>query len=107
MGGAPSPHDLSGAHHTGTLTAAQGGKPFNLSLKQALKKGPVVLYFFPAAFTPGCTLEAHLFAEDLRGLGDRTAAWWCDRRDGSLHRQVQRGAAQAPPDYPSPGPGGD
>ena len=35
-----------------TLSAAQGGKPFNLSLKQTLKKGPVVLYFFPAAFTP-------------------------------------------------------
>lgn len=46
-----------------TLSAAQGGKPFSLSLKQTLKKGPVVLYFFPAAFTPGCTVEAHLFAE--------------------------------------------
>lgn len=46
-----------------TLNAAQGGKPFGLSLKQSLKKGPVVLYFFPAAFTPGCTIEAHLFAE--------------------------------------------
>jgi peroxiredoxin len=46
-----------------TLNAAQGGKPFSLSLKQTLKKGPVVLYFFPAAFTPGCTVEAHLFAE--------------------------------------------
>ncbi len=45
------------------LNAAQGGEPFGLSLKQALKKGPVVLYFFPAAFTPGCTIEAHLFAE--------------------------------------------
>jgi peroxiredoxin Q/BCP len=44
-----------------TLNAAQGGKPFDLSLKQTLKKGPVVLYFFPAAFTPGCTMEAHLF----------------------------------------------
>jgi peroxiredoxin len=46
-----------------TLTAAQAGKPFNLSLKQTLRNGPVVLYFFPAAFTPGCTVEAHLFAE--------------------------------------------
>src|SRR5262249_30292561 len=33
------------------------------SLADALKKGPVVLYFYPAAFTPGCTLEAHNFAE--------------------------------------------
>ena len=46
-----------------TLNAAQGGKPFTLSLKQTLRGGPVVLYFFPAAFTPGCTVEAHLFAE--------------------------------------------
>lgn len=46
-----------------TLEAAQGGKPFSLSLKQTLRNGPVVLYFFPAAFTPGCTVEAHLFAE--------------------------------------------
>jgi len=46
-----------------TLNAALGGKPFNLSLARALKKGPVVLYFFPAAFTSGCTVEAHLFAE--------------------------------------------
>lgn len=46
-----------------TLIAAQGGKSFNLSLKQTLRSGPLVLYFFPAAFTPGCTLEAHLFAE--------------------------------------------
>ncbi len=46
-----------------TLSAAQGGKTFNLSLKQTLRNGPVVLYFFPAAFTPGCTMEAHLFAE--------------------------------------------
>ncbi|MGB3844868.1 MAG: peroxiredoxin [Sphingopyxis sp.] len=46
-----------------TLQAAQRGKAFSLSLKQTLRNGPVVLYFFPAAFTPGCTVEAHLFAE--------------------------------------------
>jgi len=46
-----------------TLNAAQGGKSFSLSLKQTLRNGPVVLYFFPAAFTAGCTIEAHLFAE--------------------------------------------
>jgi peroxiredoxin len=43
--------------------AALGGKQFEFSLAKALKKGPVVLYFFPAAFTPGCTVEAHEFAE--------------------------------------------
>src|SRR3954462_51127 len=46
-----------------TTKAALGGKEFTFSLADALKKGPVVLYFFPAAFTPGCTQEAHAFAE--------------------------------------------
>ena len=45
------------------VKAAQAGKEFDFSLSDALKKGPVVLYFFPAAFTPGCTVEAHDFAE--------------------------------------------
>lgn len=45
------------------LQAALAGKPMNFSLEQALRKGPVVLYFFPAAFTSGCTIEAHEFAE--------------------------------------------
>jgi len=45
------------------LKAAKAGKEFDFSLNAALKKGPVVLYFFPAAFTPGCTVEAHDFAE--------------------------------------------
>lgn len=43
--------------------ASLGGKDFDFTLAQALKKGPVVLYFFPAAFTKGCTVEAHEFAE--------------------------------------------
>jgi peroxiredoxin len=43
--------------------ATLAGKPFKFSLADALKKGPVVLYFYPAAFTPGCTVEAHNFAE--------------------------------------------
>jgi len=43
--------------------ASVGGKPFPFRLSEALKKGPVVLYFFPAAFTSGCTIEAHEFAE--------------------------------------------
>ena len=45
-----------------TLQAALAGKTAPFTLKQALKKGPVVLYFFPAAFTKGCTIEAHEFA---------------------------------------------
>ena len=43
--------------------ASMGGKVFSFSMKDALKKGPVVLYFYPAAFTPGCTIEAHEFAD--------------------------------------------
>lgn len=45
--------------------ATQGGNEFRYSLGDALKRGPVVLYFFPAAFTKGCTLEAHAFAEAI------------------------------------------
>jgi peroxiredoxin Q/BCP len=40
-----------------------GGKDFNFKLKDALKKGPVVVYFYPSAFTGGCDLQAHTFAE--------------------------------------------
>ena len=46
-----------------TATATLAGKEFTFSLAEALKKGPVVLYFYPAAFTRGCTTEAHQFAE--------------------------------------------
>lgn len=46
-----------------TTQASLGGKVFNFSLADALKQGPVVLYFYPAAFTSGCTIEAHNFAE--------------------------------------------
>jgi thioredoxin-dependent peroxiredoxin len=48
-----------------TLQATQGGKVFTFNLGDALKKGPVVLYFYPAAFTPGCTVEAHDFADAI------------------------------------------
>lgn len=46
-----------------TTPATLAGKPFTFSLAEALKSGPVVLYFYPAAFTRGCTIEAHDFAE--------------------------------------------
>lgn len=45
-----------------TAQASIGGKVFSFDLAAALKKGPVVLYFYPAAFTTGCTIEAHDFA---------------------------------------------
>ena len=46
-------------------TAFQAGKQFQFELAKALKKGPVVLYFFPAAHTAGCNLEAHMFADSI------------------------------------------
>jgi peroxiredoxin len=55
-----------------TAQASLGGKEFTFSLADTLKKGPVVLYFYPAAFTPGCTIEAHEFADatdDFKKLG--------------------------------------
>ncbi|HEX6740926.1 MAG TPA: peroxiredoxin [Sphingomicrobium sp.] len=55
-----------------TTTGALAGKPFKIHLKDQLKKGPVVLYFFPKAFTKGCTAEAHAFSEataDFRKAG--------------------------------------
>ena len=44
---------------------ALAGKSFNFNLQQELREGPVVLYFFPKAFTPGCNLEAQAFAEAI------------------------------------------
>ena len=46
-----------------TTAAALAGQPFKFSLAETLAKGPVVLYFFPASFSVGCTAEAHEFAE--------------------------------------------
>lgn len=48
-----------------TTKAALGGKEFGFNLRAALAKGPVVLYFYPKAFTKGCTLEANAFAEAM------------------------------------------
>ena len=61
--GAPAP-DFS-------TQGALAGKPFAFNLRTALRRGPVVLYFYPKAFTQGCTLEAHGFAE---ASADFTAA---------------------------------
>ena len=45
--------------------ASLAGKEFSYNLSSALKKGPVVVYFYPGAFTGGCNLQAHTFAEDM------------------------------------------
>lgn len=56
----------TGAKAPDFVTAGSvGGKDFKLHLKDQLKKGPVVLYFFPKAFTEGCTLEARAFSQAM------------------------------------------
>src|SRR5436853_5653044 len=47
-----------------TAKASQSGNEFDFSLKEALAKGPTVVYFYPSAYTGGCDLEAHTFAEN-------------------------------------------
>jgi peroxiredoxin len=57
-----------------TVPAALGGKDIRFSLSEALKQGPVVVYFYPKSFTRVCTDEARLFAdatEDFAALGAR------------------------------------
>src|SRR6476661_3460134 len=64
-----------------TTTGAIGGKEFKLHLSDQLKKGPVVLYFFPKAFTKGCTLEARAFSEaakDFKKAGARVIGMSAD-----------------------------
>ena len=50
--------------------AALAGKVFTFSLGEALTKGPVVVYFFPAAFSIGCSIEAHAFADAIDQFRD-------------------------------------
>ena len=74
---APAPNAATGAETTSPTTALSvgakapdfsaqawlAGKEFQYTLADALAKGPVVLYFFPAAYTPGCNIEAHQFSQ--------------------------------------------
>src|SRR5215471_2483101 len=53
-----------GAAPNFSAKASLAGKEFDYSLKAALAKGPVVVYFYPSAFTGGCNIEAHTFAEN-------------------------------------------
>ena len=55
-----------------TTQAALAGSVYRFSLAESLKKGPVVLYFFPAAYSEGCSVEAHYFADatgEFKALG--------------------------------------
>ena len=84
-----------------TGKAGLAGHEFDFSLKDALSKGPVVLYFFPAAFTSGCTKEAHDFAEateDFHKLGATVVGVTAGNHragggvlQGGMPRQVRRG----------------
>lgn len=65
-------------------TGALAGKAFNLHLKDQLKHGPLVLYFYPKAFTQGCTLEAKAFADampEFRKAGARVVGMSADDLD--------------------------
>ena len=57
--------DVGDAAPNFTVPAAIGGKVYSFKLSDSLAKGPVVLYFFPAAFSVGCSIEAHEFAESM------------------------------------------
>ena len=62
-------------------TGALAGKPFSLHLAEQLKHGPVVLYFYPKAFTKGCTLEAKAFSDampEFRKAGARVVGMSAD-----------------------------
>jgi thioredoxin-dependent peroxiredoxin len=64
-----------------TTGGALAGKPFRLRLKEQLRHGPVVLYFFPKAFTEGCTLETKAFSDasaDFRKAGARVIGMSAD-----------------------------
>lgn len=64
-----------------TTSGALAGRPFRLNLRAQLRRGPVVLYFYPQAFTGGCTLEARAFSEasrDFRRAGARVVGLSAD-----------------------------
>jgi peroxiredoxin len=80
-------------------TGALAGRPFRLHLAAQLRRGPVVLYFYPQAFTGGCTLEAHAFSEaaaDFRRAGARVIGMSADDYD-TLRRFSVEGCRSAFP----------
>jgi peroxiredoxin Q/BCP len=75
-----------------TSLGALGGKPFRLHLKEQLRHGPVVLYFFPKSFTQGCTLEAHAFSDaapQFKKLGARVIGMSADDQETLKRFSVQ------------------
>ena len=78
-----------------TAPASLAGKEFNFALKDALKKGPVVVYFYPAAFTGGCNLQAHTFSEN----SDKFAASGASIIGVSLDKVATLNQFSADPQY--------
>jgi thioredoxin-dependent peroxiredoxin len=75
-----------------SLPAALAGRRFTYSLAEALARGPVVLYFFPLAFSEGCSIEAHAFAEAMpafEALGATVAGISTDDLDTLARFSVQ------------------
>jgi peroxiredoxin len=67
-----------------TTSGAFAGKPFKLHLKEQLRHGPLVLYFFPKSFTEGCTLEAHAFSDasaNFKKMGARVIGMSADDQE--------------------------
>jgi peroxiredoxin len=82
-----------------TATGAFKGKPVKIHLAQQLKKGPVVLYFFPKAFTGTCDLEAHLFSErtaEFRKHGARVIGMSADELGQLQKFSVQKCSGKFP-----------
>ena len=80
-------------------TGALAGKPFKLHLKDQLRHGPLVLYFYPKAFTEGCTLEAKAFADAMpqfRKAGARVVGMSADNLE-TLKRFSTEGCRSAFP----------
>jgi peroxiredoxin len=82
-----------------TTMGALNGKPFRLNLKEQLKNGPVVLYFYPKAFTEGCTLEAKAFSDAIpqfRKAGARVVGMSADTMDTLKKFSVEACRGQFP-----------
>jgi thioredoxin-dependent peroxiredoxin len=75
--------------------ASLAGKSFTFSLRDALKKGPVVVYFYPSAYTRGCNLQAHTFAVNY----DQFAATGATIIGVSLDSIARLNEFSADPDY--------
>jgi peroxiredoxin len=93
---------------TAPVFATQGalaGETFAFNLRSALQKGPVVLYFFPKAFTPGCTLEANAFAaaiDDFKAAGAQVIGLSADNMEELKQFSVKECGSKFPVAMASP-----